>query len=168
MNINISANDIISSAKKRLVIIGKHHATKSGDTLFTTSVLSSAEIQTLSEFVAEGIRMVAAELAPFIHAVSDEGISFDNTRLRPAHLNAIERAAVGYLTAYTTERTLEMTLPDIAKPYADEAQNLLVSLVRLTYSKTPPAGTIDTLDSMTGKVYLDDDVDDTEADSSGN
>ncbi len=154
MNINISANDIIDNVKKRLVIIGKHHATKKGDTLFTTAVLSSTELKTLSEFVSEGIRMVAAELAPFIYSVTDDGISFDNTRLRPAHLKAIERTAIGYLTAYATERTLDMTLPDIAKPYTEEAQNLLLSLVRLAYSKTPPAGTIDTLESMTGSVTI--------------
>ena len=155
MNINISANDIIANVKKRLVIIGKHHAKLKGDTLFTTTVLSSSEITYLADFVSEGIRHIAAELAPFISAVSDDGITFDNTRLRSAHLKAIERAAIGYLTAYAAQRTLEMVYPDIAKASEEESQGLLLTLVRLAYSKVPPAGTVDSLDSMTGSVTLD-------------
>ncbi len=155
MNINISSGDIVANVKKRLVIIGKHHAKLKGDTLFTATVLSSAEMVYLSDFVSEGIRHVAAELAPFISAVTDDGITFDNTRLRNAHLKAIERTAIGYLTAYAAQRTLEMVYPDIAKASAEEAQGLLLSLVRLAYSKTPPAGTVDSLDCMTGSISID-------------
>ncbi len=155
MNINIATIDIVANVKKRLVIIGKHHAKLKGDTLFTATVLSSAEMSYLTDFVSEGIRHIAAELAPFIYSVSDEGISFDNTRLRTAHLKAIERSSIGYLTAYAAQRTLEMVYPDIAKASAEEAQGLLLSLVRLAYSKVPPAGTVDSLESMTGSVSLD-------------
>ena len=43
MSISVTLSDITAAAKQQLSIIGKHHKTASGETLFSTATLSSLE-----------------------------------------------------------------------------------------------------------------------------
>ena len=66
MSISVTLSDVTAAAKQQLSIIGKHHKTASGETLFSTATLSSLEESAMPTFAKSAAHIVVAELSPII------------------------------------------------------------------------------------------------------
>lgn len=68
MQIRIYLEDVKTAVKRQLSIIGKHHATQRGDTLFSAATLSSVEEHVFQQFIIDGAQLVIAHLSPVLTA----------------------------------------------------------------------------------------------------
>lgn len=141
MSISVTLSDVTAAAKQQLAIIGKHHKTASGETLFSTATLSSLEESVMPTFAQSAAHIVVAELSPIITSFTAGGyLSFevDNNRWNNGLDTAFSAALRSYLIASTVQSVINMFAPDIAPKYTADAQYLLASLVKMAFTKQQP------------------------------
>ena len=142
MSISVTLSDITAAAKQQLSIIGKHHKTASGETLFSTATLSSLEENAMPTLAQSAAHIVVAELSPLITSFAGgEHLSFwiDNDRWNNGLNSAFSAALQSYLIASTVQSVINMFAPDIAPKYTADAQQLLASLVKMAFTKQQPS-----------------------------
>ena len=66
MDIAIYLEDVKEAVKRQLSIIGKHHSTQKGDTLFSVSTLSSVEDTVMRQCIIDGAQLVTSNLSPVL------------------------------------------------------------------------------------------------------
>lgn len=140
-SVSVTLSDVTAAAKQQLSIIGKHHKTASGETLFSTATLSSLEESTMPTFAQSAAQIVVAELSPMITSFTGgEHLSFwiDNDRWNNGSNSAFSAALQSYLIASTVQSVINMFAPDIAPKYTADAQHLLASLVKMAFTKQQP------------------------------
>jgi hypothetical protein len=141
MSISVTLSDVTAAAKQQLSIIGKHHKTASGETLFSTATLSSLEESAMPTLAQSAAHIVVAELSPIITSFAGgEHLSFwiDNDRWNNGLNSAFSAALQSYLIASTVQSVINMFAPDIAPKYTADAQHLLASLVKMAFTKQQP------------------------------
>lgn len=141
MSISVTLSDVTAAAKQQLAIIGKHHKTASGETLFSTATLSSLEESVMPTFAQSAAHIVVAELSPIITSFTGgEHLTFwvDNDRWNNGLNSAFSAALQSYLIASTVQSVINMFAPDIAPKYTADAQHLLASLVKMAFTKQQP------------------------------
>lgn len=141
MSISVTLSDVTAAAKQQLSIIGKHHKTASGETLFSTATLSSLEESAMPTFAKSAAHIVVAELSPIITSFTESSsLTFviDNTRWNNDLNSAFSAALQSYLIASTVQSVINMFAPDIAPKYTADAQHLLASLVKMAFTKQQP------------------------------
>jgi hypothetical protein len=142
MSISVTLSDVTAAAKQQLSIIGKHHKTASGETLFSTATLSSLEESAMPTLAQSAAHIVVAELSPIITSFTGgEHLSFriDNDRWNNGLNSAFSAALQSYLIASTVQSVINMFAPDIAPKYTADAQQLLASLVKMAFTKQQPS-----------------------------
>lgn len=142
MSISVTLSDVTAAAKQQLSIIGKHHKTASGETLFSTATLSSLEESAMPTLAQSAAHIVVAELSPIITSFTGgEHLTFwvDNDRWNNGLNSAFSAALQSYLIASTVQSVINMFAPDIAPKYTADAQNLLASLVKMAFTKQQPS-----------------------------
>lgn len=140
-SVSVTLSDITAAAKQQLAIIGKHHKTASGETLFSTATLSSLEESAMPTLAQSAAHIVVAELSPIITSFTGgEHLTFwvDNDRWNNGLNSAFSAALQSYLIASTVQSVINMFAPDIAPKYTADAQNLLASLVKMAFTKQQP------------------------------
>lgn len=147
MSISVTLSDVTAAAKQQLAIIGKHHKTASGETLFSTATLSSLEESAMPTFAKSAAHIVVAELSPIITSFTESSsLTFviDNNRWNKGLNSAFSAALQSYLIASTVQSVINMFAPDIAPKYTADAQHLLASLVKMAFTKQqPPTSSVD-------------------------
>lgn len=141
LSISVTLSDVTAAAKQQLSIIGKHHKTASGETLFSTATLSSLEESAMPTLAQSAAHIVVAELSPIITSFAGgEHLSFwiDNDRWNNGLNSAFSAALQSYLIASTVQSVINMFAPDIAPKYTADAQHLLASLVKMAFTKQQP------------------------------
>lgn len=141
MTISVTLSDVTAAAKQQLAIIGKHHKTASGETLFSTATLSSLEESAMPTLAQSAAHIVVAELSPIITSFAGgEHLSFwiDNDRWNNGLNSAFSAALQSYLIASTVQSVINMFAPDIAPKYTADTQYLLASLVKMAFTKQQP------------------------------
>lgn len=161
MDIAIYLEDVKEAVKRQLSIIGKHHSTQKGDTLFSVSTLSSVEDTVMRQCIIDGAQLVTSNLSPVLSGYEvgkkaggqkAEYIAFVvNT---DALSGAAQDSVKSLLIAYVTQSVLAMVLPDLAGKYATDVQAQLLAATRLIFTKTPPGSADKTLADCVGSVEL--------------
>mgnify|MGYP004454555339 CR=1 FL=1 len=141
-SVSVTLSDVTAAAKQQLAIIGKHHKTASGETLFSTATLSSLEESAMPTLAQSAAHIVVAELSPIITSFTGgEHLSFwiDNGRWNNGLNSAFSAALQSYLIASTVQSVINMFAPDIAPKYTADVQHLLASLVKMAFTKQQPS-----------------------------
>ena len=165
MDFKIYLNDVKAAVKRQLSIIGKHHSTQKGDTLFSVSTLTSVEESVMQQFIVDGAQHLVANLAPVLSSytlgdldgqsaqASDASsilpsasplivpyltFSVRTTRTNKALSDAAMQGVLALLVAYVTHSVLSMVLPDLAPKYANDVQSQLQATSQLVFNKLPP------------------------------
>ena len=165
MDIAIYLEDVKEAVKRQLSIIGKHHSTQKGDTLFSVSTLSSVEDTVMRQCIIDGAQLVTSNLSPVLSGYSvgkrargekAEYIGFDVsiTRSNDALSGAAQDSVKALLIAYVTQSVSAMVLPELAGKYATDVQTQLLAATRLIFTKTPPSSADKTLADCEGSVEL--------------
>lgn len=182
MQIRIYLEDVKTAVKRQLSIIGKHHATQRGDTLFSAATLSSVEEHVFQQFIIDGAQLVLANLSPVLtgytvgelpdepsaqsHAgkTTEPGapsaivpylcFSVAASRTCQALSDAAQDSVQSLLVAYVAQAVLSMVLPDLAPKYAADVQSMLLAATRLVLAKSPPAKSPSTLSDFSGSVIF--------------
>lgn len=165
MDIAIYLEDVKEAVKRQLSIIGKHHSTQKGDTLFSVSTLSSVEDTVMRQCIIDGAQLVTSNLSPVLSGYEigkkaggqkAEYIAFvvNTTRSNDALSGAAQDSVKSLLIAYVTQSVLAMVLPDLAGKYATDVQTQLLAATRLIFTKTPPSSSEKTLADCEGSVEL--------------
>ena len=159
MSISIHLRTIASSVKQHLAVIGKHHRTPSGETVFTSVTLSEIESTLLPSFVKTAAQVLLAELSPILasYTLNDLGyltFTTSNARWGDVVPEVFVSTVRSYLVASSVQSALNLSLPDIAPKYAADTQSLLGSLIRMAFTKTPPGASASTLTGCTGSCTL--------------
>lgn len=165
MQIAIYLEDVKEAVKRQLSIIGKHHSTQKGDTLFSVSTLSSVEDSVMQQYIIDGAQLVVSNLSPVLSGYSvgekAEGekapyLSFEvnTTRGNNALSGAAQDSVKSLLIAYVLQSVLAMVLPDLAGKYATDVQTQLLAATRLIFTKMPPSSADKTLADCEGSVEL--------------
>lgn len=165
MDIAIYLEDVKEAVKRQLSIIGKHHSTQKGDTLFSVSTLSSVEDTVMRQCIIDGAQLVTSNLSPVLAGYEvgkkaggqkAEYIAFvvNTTRSNDALSGAAQDSVKSLLIAYVTQSVLAMVLPDLAGKYATDVQAQLLAATRLIFTKTPPDSADKTLADCVGSVEL--------------
>lgn len=175
MQFNIYLQDVKDAVKRQLAIIGKHHNTPKGDTLFSATTLSGTEEKVMQQFIVDGAQHVVSALAPVISGYNVGGFielprenaqakqmeiqpylcfSVNTTRTNNALSDAAQDSITSLLVAYVTQSVLAMTLPELASKYATDVQAQLLATTRLVMTKTPPSSSKKTLADCEGSVEL--------------
>lgn len=165
MDIAIYLEDVKEAVKRQLSIIGKHHSTQKGDTLFSVSTLSSVEDTVMRQCIIDGAQLVTSNLSPVLSGYEvgkraggqkAEYIAFvvNTTRSNDALSGAAQDSVKSLLIAYVTQSVLAMVLPDLAGKYATDVQAQLLAATRLIFTKTPPGSADKTLADCMGSVEL--------------
>lgn len=157
--ISIHLPTIAQPVKQHLAVIGKHHRTPSGETVFTSVTLSEIESTLLPSFVKTAAQVLLAELSPILasYTLNDLGyltFTTSNARWGDVVPEVFVSAVQSYLVASSVQSALNLSLPDIAPKYAADTQALLNSLVRMAFTKTPPGVSTSTLTDCTGSCTL--------------
>lgn len=157
--ISIHLPTIAQPVKQHLAVIGKHHSTPSGETVFTSVTLSEIESALLPSFVKTAAQVLLAELSPILasYTLNDLGyltFTTSNARWGDVVPEVFVSAVQSYLVASSVQSALNLSLPDIAPKYAADTQALLGSLVRMAFTKTPPSASTSTLTDCTGSCTL--------------
>lgn len=146
-SVSVTLSDVTAAAKQQLSIIGKHHKTASGETLFSTATLSSLEESAMPTLAQSAAHIVVAELSPIITSFTGgDSLSFmlDNDRWNNGLNSAFSAALRSYLIASTVQSVINMFAPDIAPKYTADAQQLLASLVKMAFTKQQPGASYTT------------------------
>lgn len=165
MDIAIYLEDVKEAVKRQLSIIGKHHSTQKGDTLFSVSTLSSVEDTVMRQCIIDGAQLVTSNLSPVLSGYEvgkkaggqkAEYIAFvvNTTRSNDALSGAAQDSVKSLLIAYVTQSVLAMVLPNLAGKYATDVQAQLLAATRLIFTKTPPGSSEKTLADCEGSVTL--------------
>lgn len=165
MDIAIYLEDVKEAVKRQLSIIGKHHSTQKGDTLFSVSTLSSVEDTVMRQCIIDGAQLVTSNLSPVLSGYEigkkpgghkAEYIAFvvNTTRSNDALSGAAQDSVKSLLIAYVTQSVLAMVLPDLAGKYATDVQAQLLAATRLIFTKMPPSSADKTLADCVGTVEL--------------
>ena len=165
MEITILLDNVKDVVKRQLSIIGKHHSTQKGDTLFAVSTLSSLEETVMQQYIEDGAQLVASNLSPVLQGytfgkkaglekVSYLSFDVNTTRSNDALSEAAQDSVKTLLIAYVTQSVLAMVLPDLAGKYATDVQAQLLAATRLIFTKTPPGSADKTLADCVGSVEL--------------
>lgn len=165
MEITILLDNVKDVVKRQLSIIGKHHSTQKGDTLFAVSTLSSLEETVMQQYIEDGAQLVASNLSPVLQGytfgkkaglekVSYLSFDVNTTRSNDALSEAAQDSVKTLLIAYVTQSVLAMVLPELAGKYATDVQTQLLATTRLVFTKTPPNSSEKTLADCEGSVTL--------------
>lgn len=179
MQIRIYLEDVKTAVKRQLSIIGKHHATQRGDTLFSAATLSSVEEHVFQQFIIDGAQLVIANLSPVLTAYTvgdlpDEPsaasdapstdapsvivpylcFSVAASRTSQALSSAAQDSVQALLVAYVVHAVLSMVLPELAPKYAADVQSMLLAATRLVLAKSPPPKSPSTLNDFSGSVIF--------------
>ncbi|WP_295438486.1 hypothetical protein [uncultured Prevotella sp.] len=165
MEITILLDNVKDVVKRQLSIIGKHHSTQKGDTLFAVSTLSSLEETVMQQYIEDGAQLVASNLSPVLQGytfgkkaglekVSYLSFDVNTTRSNDALSEAAQDSVKTLLIAYVTQSVLAMVLPELAGKYATDVQTQLLATTRLVFTKTPPSSSEKTLADCEGSVTL--------------
>lgn len=165
MEITILLDNVKDVVKRQLSIIGKHHSTQKGDTLFAVSTLSSLEETVMQQYIEDGAQLVASNLSPVLQGytfgkkaglekVSYLSFDVNTTRSNDALSEAAQDSVKTLLIAYVTQSVLTMVLPELAGKYATDVQTQLLATTRLVFTKTPPSSSEKTLADCEGSVTL--------------
>lgn len=165
MEITILLDNVKDVVKRQLSIIGKHHSTQKGDTLFAVSTLSSLEETVMQQYIEDGAQLVTSNLSPVLSGYEvgkkaggqkAEYIAFvvNTTRSNDALSGAAQDSVKSLLIAYVTQSVLAMVLPELAGKYATDVQTQLLATTRLVFTKTPPSSSEKTLADCEGSVEL--------------
>lgn len=165
MDIAIYLEDVKEAVKRQLSIIGKHHSTQKGDTLFSVSTLSSVEDTVMRQCIIDGAQLVTSNLSPVLAGYEvgkkaggqkAEYIAFvvNTTRSNDALSGAAQDSVKSLLIAYVLQSVLAMVLPELAGKYATDVQTQLLATTRLVFTKTPPSSSEKTLADCEGSVTL--------------
>lgn len=165
MEITIWLDNVKDVVKRQLSIIGKHHSTQKGDTLFAVSTLSSLEETVMQQYIEDGAQLVASNLSPVLQGytfgkkaglekVSYLSFDVNTTRSNDALSEAAQDSVKTLLIAYVTQSVLAMVLPELAGKYATDVQTQLLATTRLVFTKTPPGSADKTLADCVGSVEL--------------
>lgn len=165
MEITILLDNVKDVVKRQLSIIGKHHSTQKGDTLFAVSTLSSLEETVMQQYIEDGAQLVASNLSPVLQGytfgkkaglekVSYLSFDVNTTRSNDALSEAAQDSVKTLLIAYVTQSVLAMVLPELAGKYATDVQTQLLATTRLVFTKTPPSSSEKTLTDCEGSVTL--------------
>lgn len=165
MDIAIYLEDVKEAVKRQLSIIGKHHSTQKGDTLFSVSTLSSVEDTVMRQCIIDGAQLVTSNLSPVLAGYEvgkkaggqkAEYIAFvvNTTRSNDALSGAAQDSVKSLLIAYVTQSVLAMVLPDLVGKYATDVQAQLLAATRLIFTKMPPGSADKTLADCVGSVEL--------------
>lgn len=157
--ISIHLPTIAQPVKQHLAVIGKHHRTPSGETIFTSVTLSEMESTLLPSFVESAAQVLLAELSPILasYTLNDLGyliFTTSNTRWGDAVPEVFTSTVRSYLVASSVQSALNLSLPDVAPKYAADTQSLLNSLIRMAFTKNPPGTSTTTLAGCTGSCTL--------------
>lgn len=165
MEITILLDNVKDVVKRQLSIIGKHHSTQKGDTLFAVSTLSSLEETVMQQYIEDGAQLVASNLSPVLQGytfgkkaglekVSYLSFDVNTTRSNDALSEAAQDSVKTLLIAYVTQSVLAMVLPELAGKYATDVQTQLLATTRLVFTKMPPGSADKTLADCVGSVEL--------------
>lgn len=165
MEITILLDNVKDVVKRQLSIIGKHHSTQKGDTLFAVSTLSSLEETVMQQYIEDGAQLVASNLSPVLQGytfgkkaglekVSYLSFDVNTTRSNDALSEVAQDSVKTLLIAYVTQSVLAMVLPELAGKYATDVQTQLLATTRLVFTKTPPSSSEKTLADCEGSVTL--------------
>ena len=160
MDITIDFATIKSAVRQQLSVIGKHHASQQGGSLFSTTALTDIETNVMPTFIVASAQLVVAELSPVVRSykATDDSISLEVSQSRWA--NALQQAfpdsVRSFIIADVLQAVLSMIVPDVATKYADDAKSLLAALVGITFSKVTPAQSDEEFSSVSGKMCNDD------------
>ena len=165
MEITILLDNVKDVVKRQLSIIGKHHSTQKGDTLFAVSTLSSLEETVMQQYIEDGAQLVASNLSPVLQGytfgkkaglekVSYLSFDVNTTRSNDALSEAAQDSVKTLLIAYVTQSVLAMVLPELAGKYATDVQTQLLATTRPVFTKTPPSSSEKTLADCEGSVTL--------------
>lgn len=155
MDFKIYLNDVKAAVKRQLSIIGKHHSTQKGDTLFSVSTLTSVEESVMQQFIVDGAQHLVSNLAPVLSSYTLGDLdgqsaqasslivpyltfSVRTTRTNKALSDAATQGVLALLVAYVTHSVLSMVLPDLAPKYANDVQLQLQATSQLVFNKLPP------------------------------
>lgn len=157
--ISIENSKISSLARQQLSIIGKHHKSPTGGTLFATTTLSEIEVGVMPTLIVGAAQVIVGELSPIVTAYGSDNtkLTFDieKSRWGDALPSAFADNIKMYIVANVVQSVLNMSVPDIAPKYTSDAQLLLASLVKMAFVKKPP-GTSVTVYNVSGTVTIED------------
>ena len=160
MDINISFDTIKSAVRQQLSVIGKHHASPKGGSLFSTVDLTTIESSVVPTFIRASAQLIVSELSPVVYTYSagEDSVSFDvsPSRWGNALPNAFYEGVKSFIIADAVQSALNMIAPDIAPKYATDAKNLLTALAVIAFTKQPPSQSTAKYSEVSGKMCNDD------------
>lgn len=159
MDINIDFATIKSAVRQQLSVIGKHHASQQGGSLFSTTTLTDIETNVMPTFIVASAQLIISELSPMVYTynIDEDCISFDVSPSRWGDVlpSAFYDGVQSFIIADVMQSVLNMIAPDLAPKYATDAKNQLAALSSMAFTKQPPAPSSVDYTSVAGTMYND-------------
>lgn len=168
--ITLTYNDYKKKVLSELAFVGKRQQAVKNDPLFSVSSFSTAEDIVVESAIASAATALLKEIKEYVvnfYPMSNDAehpdkttgltIAIENTRSQEDFESAISLAFESFIVSFAVATILAKTSPDLAKPFADEAQTFLASAVSLTCHKLPPSVPPYDISDVHGAIVLDED-----------
>lgn len=156
--ITIAIDSLKERVKGSLAMTGKRLSAQDGNTLYTSTTLSTAEEKYLATYIREGVAVFLGEFAPLVTGYAEEetiNVTFHVPRVNEAKVSVFGQCLDSYVDAFCQLKVFGLSLAEAARRNKEEEmQTHLSAAVKLIFSPDPPEQGGKTLADMTGDIMF--------------